>query len=139
MSYNDIYGDTRQERGLRMFLNRPPPYASLPPATFKRWPGRAYRHWFARHRYVEDVATSVRRNDTAHPGYLLVRSQKTRENRGKVYKLDNLTDDLADMTMADWRRATCTCKDTELCKHAYAAMYVYTPWLVTRRSARLRM
>lgn len=136
-----LYGETRRERGRRMAANESPPYTDPPPNTMKTFSGtrRPYRYWFDG--YVEDVAKSNQQNRlTTHGRFIVVRSQKTRNNEGALYTISFKktarmdVDNLENMTYRDWKKATCTCQDPEvMCKHKYAAIYRYNPALLSLR------
>ena len=148
MSYHQLYGPTRRERGRRMAANESPAYTDPPPVTWKTFrPTRnAYRYWFDG--YVEDILRTRNVNgavNRADRSWLVVRSQKTRGNEGALYVIQGArewkptVDVMSDMLIDNWRALTCSCQDTDpLCKHKYAAIYRYSPLALVRRSVRLR-
>lgn len=136
MSYHQLYGPTRRERGRRMAANVSPPYTDPPPHTWKTLRlDRGYQHWC--NRYVEDLGESLDKNTgRTHGRYIVVRSQKTRGDVGALYTItfrktarwSISVANLANMTYNEWEASTCSCQDPEvMCKHKYAAMYTYNP------------
>jgi len=150
MSYHQLYGPTRRERGRRMAANESPAYTDPPPVTWKTFrPTRgAYRYWFDG--YVEDIVRTRNVNgavNRADRPWLVVRSQKTRGDEGALYLIQGVrrggwvptADVMRAMRIDNWRALTCTCQDTDpMCKHKYAAIYKYSPAALLRRSVRLR-
>ena len=130
VTYGERYGRNRKERADRLANNRAPANIRLPPIGYVQYGNQWAAYFSEKFRYVEDIF-KLSKEEMENRKFVVVRSQKfgeiQRGRRVKTYYFVRFKKDknLFDSLYGTFSPVSCSCEDTQRCKHIMAVMKKY--------------